>query len=123
MSSRAGLAAAVEGGIEGYAVLPAAPDDAQPGAGQDPDGVRMPAAAGDGCGVDRGGPGVGHAAAVGEVHHRGAELFAAGPAEHGLGSLAGLAGRWAGSGQGIIGGEPLPAVTDLRQEVRGADRP
>src|SRR6266513_1929698 len=98
MSSRAGLAAAVEGGIEGGAVLPAAPDDAQPGAGQDPDGVRMPATAGYGRGVDRGGPGVGHAAAVGEAHHRGAELFAAGPAEHGLAALAGLAGRWAGSG-------------------------
>ena len=45
MSSGGGLAAAVEGEIEGYAVLPAAPDDAQPGPGQDPDGVRMPAAA------------------------------------------------------------------------------
>jgi hypothetical protein len=42
MSSRAGLAAAVEGGIEGCAVLPAAPDDPQPGADQDPDGVRVP---------------------------------------------------------------------------------
>ena len=26
-------------------------------------------------------------------------------------------------GQGIIGGEPLPAVTDLGQQARGADRP
>jgi len=34
MSSRAGLAATVEGGIQGCAVLPAAPDNAQPGAGQ-----------------------------------------------------------------------------------------
>ena len=36
------VAAAVEGWVEGGAVLPAAPDDAQPGAGQDPDGVRVP---------------------------------------------------------------------------------
>jgi hypothetical protein len=38
MSSRCGAAAAVQGGIERGAVLPAAPDDPQPGAGQDPDG-------------------------------------------------------------------------------------
>jgi hypothetical protein len=44
MSSRRCVAAAVEGGIEGGAVLPAAPDDPQPGSGQDPGGVRMPAA-------------------------------------------------------------------------------
>src|SRR2546430_11146722 len=93
MSSSGGLAAAVEGGIEGGAVLPAAPDDPDPGAGQDPDGVRMPAAAAGCGGVDASGPGVGHAAAVGEVHHGGAEFLAARPAEHGLAALAGLAGR------------------------------
>src|SRR5690349_25136981 len=93
MSSGGGLAAAVEGGIEGGTVLPAAPDDPQPGAGQDPDGVRMPAATPGRGGVDAGGPGVGHPAAVGEVHHGGAEFLAAGPAEYGLAALAGLAGR------------------------------
>ena len=77
MSSGGGVASAVEGGIEGGAVLPAAPDDAEPGAGQDPDGVRMPAAAAGRGGVNRGGPGVAHAAAVGEVHDGGAEFLAA----------------------------------------------
>src|SRR5690349_6499286 len=113
MSSGGGLAAAVEGGIEGGTVLPAAPDDPQPGAGQDPDGVRMPAATPGRGGVDAGGPGVGHPAAVGEVHHGGAEFLAAGPAEYGLAALAGLAGRRAGPGergQRVVGGEPLPAV-------------
>lgn len=39
MSSGGCVASAVEGGIDGCAVLPAAPDDAEPGGGQDPDGV------------------------------------------------------------------------------------
>lgn len=39
MSSGGGAAATMQGGIEGRAVLPAAPDDAEPGAGQDPDGI------------------------------------------------------------------------------------
>ena len=125
MSSCGGLAAAVQGGVEGGAVLPAAPDDPDPGAGQDPDGVRMAAAAADRGGVDRGGPRVGHAAAVGEVHDGGAEFLAARPAEHRLAALAGLAGRRARPGQrgeGVIGGEPLPAVADLGEQGRGADR-
>src|SRR5690242_5961300 len=115
MSSGGGVASAVEGGIEGGAVLPAAPDDPDPGAGQDPDGVRVPAAAAGGRCVDGGGPRVGHAAAVGEVHDGGAELLATRPAEHGLAALAGLArGRACPGerGEGVVGGEPLPAVAD-----------
>jgi hypothetical protein len=38
--SSGGVATAVERGIEGGAVLPAAPDDSEPGAGQDADGMR-----------------------------------------------------------------------------------
>jgi hypothetical protein len=45
MSTCSQLTAAVEGGIERGMVLPAAPDDAEPGAGQDADGVRVAAAA------------------------------------------------------------------------------
>ena len=69
MSSGGGLAAAVEGGIEGGTVLPAAPDDPQPGAGQDPDGVGVgvAGAAGAGSFVDGLRPGAAFAAAVGEV--------------------------------------------------------
>ena len=91
MSSRCGVAAAVQCGIEGCAVLPAAPDDPDPGAGEDPDGVRVTAAASGRRRVDGGGPGVGHAAAVSEVHDGGAEFLAARPPEHGLAALAGLA--------------------------------
>src|SRR5512139_129605 len=47
-------------------VGPAAPDDADPGAGQDADGVGMVVAAGSGRGVDLRGPGAGVSAVVGE---------------------------------------------------------
>src|SRR5438046_1342279 len=98
MSSSGGLAAAVEGGIEGGAVLPAAPDDPDPGAGQDPDGMRMPAAAAGCGGVDGGGPGGGHAAAVGEVHQGGGESDLA----PGIALRAGQS--WRGGGQAAIQG-------------------
>ena len=47
------------GGIVGFAVVPSAPEDADPGAGEDADGVGMGAAAGSGALVDLGGPGRG----------------------------------------------------------------
>src|SRR5579875_1870120 len=124
MSCGGGVAAVVEGGIVGGAVLPAAPDDAQPGPGQYPDGVRVAAAAADRGSVDGGCPGVRHAAAVGEVHDGGAEFLAARPAEHGLAAFAGLAGGGAGTGergQRAVGGQPLPAIADLGEQGGGAD--
>src|SRR4051794_11480927 len=56
-----GLEGAVALGVVGDAVLPAAPDDVSPGAGQDADGVGVVAAAGDGLVVQVGGPGAGSA--------------------------------------------------------------
>ena len=88
MSSSNVLTGSVEGGIEGDAVLPASPDDTQPGSGEDADRVRVAAAALDGLPVDGRGPRVPGSAAVGEVHHRGAELLVARPAEHGAFLLA-----------------------------------
>ena len=126
MSSRCGVAAAVLCGIEGSAVLPGAPDDPDPGAGQDPDGVRVTAAAAGRRGVDGSGPGVGHAAAVGKVHDCGTELLAARPAEYSLAALAGLAcgrARARQRGQRVIGREPLAAVADLGEQARGAHSP
>src|SRR3990172_8591618 len=49
---------AVAGGVVGGAVLPYAPDDAQPGATEDADRVRVVVAAGEGALVDVFGPGV-----------------------------------------------------------------
>jgi len=75
MSSRDRKTGAMERGIEGDTVLPASPNECA-------------AKRGRGCGrrvgagilgrwpfVDVGGPGVGHAAAVGEVHDRDAQLL------------------------------------------------
>src|SRR5262249_20857736 len=69
----------VELGVVGGAVLPAAPDDADPGAGEDAYGVWVAFAAVDGVVVDLGGPGAGVAGIVGEVDQGVAELLVGGP--------------------------------------------
>jgi len=63
--------------IEGDTVLPAAPDDSQPGASEDADGVWVSTSSVNSSFVDVGCPGVSQAAAVGEVHDRDAELLVA----------------------------------------------
>ena len=72
---------AVAGGVVGLLIDPAAPDDAYPGAGQDPDCVGVVLAAGARVVVDVGGPGALVAAVVGECRDGAAEAFVAGPAE------------------------------------------
>lgn len=57
---------AVTGRVVGRAVLPAAEDHPDPGAGQDAHGAWVVGAATDGIGVDPGGPRAGVAAVVGE---------------------------------------------------------
>src|ERR1700685_362114 len=74
-----GLEAVVGGGVVGGVVLPAAPDDVGPGAGEDADGVGVVAAAGDGLVVEAGGPGAGAAGVPGEVAEGGAELLCGSP--------------------------------------------
>src|SRR5258705_1881339 len=110
--------------VVGDAVVPAAPDDADPGAGQYAYGVGMVVAASAGVGVDLGRPWVGVAAVVGECGDRDAEAFVAGPTEvHGP-MPAGLVGDGGGSGQGgdgvgaVIG---LPAVAPLGEHLGGVD--
>src|SRR5918993_5294971 len=78
------LIAAVAGGVVGGVVLPAAPDHAEPGPGQDADGVGVAMATGSGLLVEVRGPGVVVAGVTGEVHNRGPELLVAGEAEHDL---------------------------------------
>src|SRR5690242_21639991 len=72
---------AVPGGVVGDAVDPAAPYDADPGAGEYAHGVWVVLAAGAGVVVDLGGPGAGVPAVVGEDGDRPAESLVAGPAE------------------------------------------
>src|ERR1700760_1365787 len=72
---------AVPGGVVGCVVEPAGPDHADPGAGEDADGVGVVFAAGAGVVVNLGGPGAGVAAVAGEGGHSLAEALVAGPAE------------------------------------------
>jgi hypothetical protein len=111
-------------GVVGGVVLPAVPDDEQPGAGQDADGVGVVVAAGAGSLVEVGGPGAGVAGVAGEVGDGVAELLVAGPAEGNGAYLARLAGRGRGAGEageGFGGGEPGAAVADLGEQPCGAD--
>src|ERR1700722_14660446 len=102
-----GCSGAVFARVIRYAVDPAGPDDADPGAGQDADGVRVVLAAGSGLVVDVGGPGAGVPAVVSEDRHGAAEPLVAGPAEvHGT-VLAGLLGH---GGDARQGGDAVGAV-------------
>ena len=119
-----GLECPVAGGVVGGAVLPAVPDDEQPGAGEDADGVGVVVAAGAGAVVEVGGPGAGAAGVAGEVGDGVAELLVAGPAEADGADLAGLAGGGCGAGeagQRFGGGEAGAAVADLGEQAGGAD--
>src|SRR5579863_10739726 len=114
----------VHGGVVGDAVEPAAPYDADPGAGEDADGVGVVLAAGAGVAVDLGGPGAGVPAVVGEGGDGGAEPLVAGPAEVHVAVLAGLAGDRGdagerGDGVGAVVG--LAAVAPLGEHLGGVD--
>ena len=112
------------GGVVGDAVLPAAPDDVQPGAGEDADGVGVVVASVAGALVEVGGPGVGVVGVAGEVDDGAAELFVDGPAEGDDLDLAGLSGRGCGAGQAgecFGGGEAAAGVADLGEQPGSAD--
>jgi tetratricopeptide (TPR) repeat protein len=114
----------VAGGIVGDAVLPAVPDDEQPGASEDADGVGVVVPACDGVVVEPGGPGAGAAGVAGEVGDGVAELLVAGPPEPDGADLAGLAGGGGDPGQAgqrFGGREAGAAVADLGEQAGGAD--
>jgi hypothetical protein len=97
----------VSGGVVGLSGLPAVPDDGEPGAGEDADGVGVVVASVAGALVEVGCPGVGVSAVAGEVGDGIAQLFVAGPAEGDGSEFAGLSGRGGGAGeagQGFRGG-------------------
>jgi len=85
----------VPGGVVGGVVGPAAPDDAEPGAGQHRHGVGVVGAAG--VGVDGLGPGTARSAA-GEVHDCLAQATVAAAAEHHAARASRGAGRWGDPG-------------------------
>src|SRR5215210_1522611 len=116
---------AVAGGVIGDAVLPAAPEDAGPGASEDAGGVWVVAAAGGRAVVGVVGPGMPVAGAVGEHADVVAQALVAGPAEAGVAALAGFLGD---GGLAGVGGEAVSAwvagavVADLGQQTgRGDD--
>ena len=112
--------------VVGFAIDPGAPDDAQPGAREDANGVRMVAAARAGLRVDDGRPRRGVARVVGQAGQRGAQAVIAGPAEgHGLGLARGVGdGRDAGlGGELFVAVEALAHAAQLGQDLRGADAP
>ena len=75
LSVQDGLEGAVLGGVVGGVVLPAVPDDEQPGSGEDAHGVGVVVPAGAGALVEVGGPGVGVSGVGGEVGDGVAQLF------------------------------------------------
>ena len=104
------------GGVVGDSVLPAVPDDVEPGAGEDADRMGVVVSSGDGTVVEVGGPGVSVSAVAGEVGDSFAESFVCGPTESDVCDFAGLAGGGGDSGQAgqrFGGGEAGSAVTDL----------
>ena len=96
--------------VVGQVVDPAAPDHPDPGASKDAGGVGVVVAAGDGVGVDLGGPGAGQPGVVREGRHGVAEALVARPAERHGGVLAGLAGDRHDAGQGGDGLGPVVGV-------------
>ena len=96
------LRGAMPANVVGSAILPAAPEDASPRAGEDTDCMLMPTAARAGTLIHEGGPARGMPGVVGEGRERPAQAFVAGPAEdHGLVLTGGMRdGR-----QAALGGE------------------
>src|SRR3954453_4173603 len=118
------LEVAVALGLVGGVVVPAAPEDADPGAAEDAQGVGMVGAAAAGALVDVAGPGVVVAGGVGQGADGFAQAFVAGAAEAGGFLLAGFDGDGAHAGvggQAFGGGVAVAAVADLGQEGGGAD--
>src|SRR5215207_11051557 len=110
--------------VVGHLVDPAAPDHPDPGASKDAGGVGMVVAAGDGVGVDLGGPGAGQSGVVREGGHGVAEALVARPAKRHRGVLAGLAGDrhdagQGGDGLGVVVG--VAAIAPAGEHLGGVD--
>src|ERR1051326_2421344 len=115
---RVGLVADGVGlGVVAGAVAPAGPDDAQPGAGQDPAGVRVAFAGGSGVVVDLRGPGEGGDGYAGSA--------VGGVAEEHVAVFAGFAGDRddPGFGNQLPGaGGPFEHRPDLADDLGEVDR-
>ena len=119
-----GLQGFVLGGVVGEVVLPAVPDDVEPGSGEDAYGVGVVVSAGAGLAVEVVGPGVGAAGVSGEVGDGVAQVFVTGPSETDRSHRAGLASRGRDTGQAgqrFGSGEAASAVSDLGEKFCSPD--
>ena len=121
---REGLRGAMPADVVGSAVLPAAPQDAGPRAGEDADGVRMATAAGTGALINEGGPARSLPRIIGEGSEGAAQALVAGPAEDdGMVLTGGMSdgGQAALGGELFIAGEAGAIVTELGEDLGGID--
>ncbi len=105
-------------------VLPGFPEDAEPGAGEDTDGVRVLASALTGSAIDVCCPGRGMSRVVGEAGDGLSEVLVTGPSEHDAAAFAGGVGDGTDAGLGgelIFGGEALADVAEFGQDRCCAD--
>src|SRR5690625_3770757 len=110
------LKGSVPVGIVGGVVLPAVPDDVEPGLGKDADGVWVIVSTCHGAVVEVGGPEVSASGVTGEVGDRVTQLLIARPAEADDMELAGLSGGGRNSGetgQRFGRGKSRTAIADL----------
>src|SRR2546429_3254883 len=116
------LGGTVKGDVVRTAILPAAPQDAHPRAGQDADRMGMIAAPAPRVGIGGPRPGRGMARVVGEGRERLPQAFVAGPAEADGAVLAGFAGDGRDarlSRELLVGGEAGAIIAELGQDLSG----
>src|SRR2546425_10822674 len=106
------------------AILPAAPRDASPGGGENPDRMLMATAARAGALIHEGGPARGMPGVSGKGRESAAQALVAGPAEdHGVGLAGGMRDRRQArlGGELFVTGEARAIVAELREDLRGID--
>ena len=111
--------------VEG-AIVPGAPKDAYPGAGEDANGMGMIAASVASALVDVCCPGGCVSGVVGEAGDGSSQAMVACPAEDDTAALAGGVGDRADAGFGgeVVGArEALAHIAELGEDLRGADAP
>jgi hypothetical protein len=128
VSTRFGLgeveSAVVAGRVVGFSVDPGAPQDADPGSGEDAGGMGMVAPAGPGAAVDVGGPTRAVAGVVGEAGDCGAQAVVASPSEDDAAAFAGGVGDGTDAGLGgelVVALEALAHVAELGEDLGGTD--
>ncbi len=115
---------AVLGGVVGRVALPAAPEDAGPGASEDAQGVGVVAAADAGALVDVSWSWVPASCAVGKDAHVFAQALVADLAEGSVVAFSGLDCDWGLAGVGgerVVGGVAPAVIADLGDQPGGGD--